>query len=425
MKVIAVILPNENCDDVLPRLAEACLRLSPQVAVGDRCLFIEVGKSLRIYSDQTLLLRLQALLKRFSLTGRIGIGDDIPTARARAFFQNQRLPIEALQIYATPFRMSDSLAKPILNLKRLGLQFLDEFSSLPMASLASRFGKDGVYARHYLDHVREIAWPYFQPKEQISESETLNENAIIREFEPLLFLLKKNVDRALLRLFSQGQQALAVRVRIHLDKYSTVQEPLREWNFEFAFPQGSVIGVLPILRERIERDLQKKPFESPVERIEFEILNGVFSQGRQKDFFNKKEEEGESFNALVSRLTEKLGFDHVFLAQPVESYFPDQSWRKTLDSNSFSKDIEKPPLLPRPLRLLKKPQKIVRIDSYFVLRDRKWRITEIKDVERLSGAWWLNETEREYFRAEVANGEELWIFQDSITKEFYLHGIFD
>lgn len=425
MKVIAVILPNESSDDVLPRLAEACLRISPQVAVGDRCLFIEIGKSSRIYSDQTLLLRVQALLKRFSVTGRIGVGDDIPTARARAFFQNARMPIEALQIYATPFRISDSLAKPILNLKRLGLQFLDEFSSLPIASLASRFGKDGLYARHYLDHVREIAWPFFQPKEQISESETLNEGAIIREFEPLLFLLKKNVDRALLRLFSQGKQALEVRVRIHLDKYSTVKEPLREWVFEFAFPQGSVIGVLPILRERIDRDLQRKPFESPVEKIEFEILNGVSSQGRQKDFFNKKEEESESFNAVVSRLTEKLGFDQVFLANPIESYFPDQSWRKTLDPHSFIKEAEKPPLPPRPLRLLKKPQKLVRIDSYFVLRERKWRITEIKDVERLSGAWWMNETEREYFRAEVAGGEELWIYQDASTKDFYLHGIFD
>ncbi len=451
MKVIAVILSEEN-DELLQRLAEASLRLSPQIATGDRCLFIEIGKIRKIYTEKTLLLRLQSFLKRFEIKNfKVGVGDDIPTARARAFFQSTRLPIEALQIYATPFRTSSSLEKPILNLKRLGIDWLDEFAKIPATALASRFGKEGIYARHYLDQVRDIAWPFFQAKERISESDTLSEGAIIRDFEPLLFLLKKIVDRALARLFSQGKQAMQVRVRIHLDKYSTVQKPTREWIFEFAFAQGSVFGVLPILRERIERDLQKEPLESPVESLEFEILDGILSRGRQKDFFNKKEEETEGFNAVVSRLTEKLGFAHVFLAQPQESYWPDGSWRKTLDSASFystsSKENEKPPLPQRPLRMLRKPQKIVRIEAsgsgggssggsgaksggasgggYFVLRDRKWRVTELKDFERLSGAWWTEQNEREYFRVEVATGEELWIFLDTVTKDYYLHGIFD
>lgn len=436
MKVMAVILAEQN-EELLQRLAEASLRLSPQIATGDRCLFIEVGKSQKIYTEKTLLLRLQSLLQRFEVKGfRVGVGDDIPTARARAFFQSTRLPIEALQIYATPFRLSNSLEKPILNLKRLGIDWVDEFSKIPAVALASRFGKEGIYARHYLDQVRDIAWPFFQAKEKILESDTLNEGAIIRDFEPLLFLLKKIVDRALARLFSQGKQAMQVRVRIHLDKYSTVQKPTREWIFEFAFPQGSVFGVLPILRERIERDLQVEPLESPVESLEFEILNGVHSRGRQKDFFNKKEEETEGFNAVVSRLTEKLGFARVFLAQSQESYWPDGSWRKTLDLSSF-KESEKPPLPPRPLRMLRKPQKIMRIEAsstsiasgssggYFVLKDRKWRVTALKDFERLSGAWWAEQNEREYFRAEVASGEELWIFLDTVTKDYYLHGIFD
>jgi protein ImuB len=196
---------------------------------------------------------------------------------------------------------------------------------------------------------------------------------------------------------------------------------MRLWSIDLAFPQGSALVVLSIVRERLDRDLQRHPLEAPVRRVEVEVTRTVPGQARQRDLFTNKEEELEGFQSVVARLTEKLGFERAFLAAPLESRLPERCWKKTLEAvPEFRAEVP-----PRPLRVLKKPQVVRRIENYLVHGRRRWKISAIRGPERLSGDWWFGDRERDYFRIEAESGEELWVFTSPGGDEYYLHGLFD
>jgi protein ImuB len=116
-----------------------------------------------------------------------------------------------------------------------------------------------------------------------------------------------------------------------------------------------------------------------------------------------------------------LGFDKVFHASPQESYFPERAWIKTLGG---SQDLE--PRIPlRPSRVLKKPLALKRLDNYFLHKRHKWKILSFSEAERLSGDWWLDDVERDYFRVKTEEGDELWVYLVAKSQEYFLHGIYD
>jgi hypothetical protein len=231
--------------------------------------------------------------------------------------------------------------------KRLGIKTLAEFHGISRSSIASRFGKEGLVAAQYIETAKHIPWPRFYPIEKIIEQDEIDESYQVKELEPLLFILRKQIDKALLRLRGSGKLASEVQIRMRLEKLSMVQNTLREWKIELSFPQGSVIGLLPIIKERLDRTLQREPLESAVCYLEFEIVRSVYGSAKQKDFLSQKEEEKEAFQTIVARLTEKLGIEKAFFAKPEESYFPEKSWTKSLLEPH---DIQLP-FSDRPLRM--------------------------------------------------------------------------
>lgn len=43
----------------------------------------------------------------------------------------------------------------------------------------------------------------------------------------------------------------------------------------------------------------------------------------------------------------------------------------------------------------------------------------------MSGDWWSQRYERDYYCIDWAGGERAWVFHDLIGKQWYLHGLFD
>ncbi|MES3036713.1 MAG: hypothetical protein V4736_02290, partial [Bdellovibrionota bacterium] len=408
----------------LTDLAQACLRFTPQITLSDRAVFLEIAACHRLYSEHNVLLRIQVLLKRFKLSARVQIADDIPTALALAVFNLRNpmdLPVEALAFYHSPFKASETLHPMILALKRLGVTKLEEFRALPHRAIVTKFGKEGLTALHQLENAVHIPWLPYKPQEKIKETQEVDHGYLLRDFEPILFLMKTVMDRALLRLRGQGKLAAQVKIVLDQEAYSTVKEPKREWILAPSFPQGSVISLLPMMKEKVERDLQKNPLQAPLTGIHFEILQAVPGQARQKDFLSRKEEEDESFKSIAARLTERLGREKVFFAAPMESYLPEKSWQKTLEE-PVPISI---PLPERPLRLLKPAQPLSKIDEYLVHAKKRWKILEMEGPERITGEWWTPTEQRDYYRIATEEGEELWIYALPDSENYFLHGIFD
>lgn len=419
-------------------LAEACYRFSPQIAVRDNeAIFLEIGACRNLYTEHSLLMRLGVLAHRFGLMAQVGFGDTVPAALTSARFagyQRQKIPLEALHDYAGPFGHDEEtygrVNSLIATMRMLGIETLEEFSRLPTKTLASRFGSAGVELSHRVNNRLPLAWPRFKPAEKICEKAELHE---LSEFpscsslEPLLFVIKNVADRAMARLRGRAQRLATLDILLDLEKGT------RQWKVELPVPQGSVAGLLPILRERLSFDFAREPLEQPIVRITLNVLETVPGHRSQRDLFNADGENAEAWDALVGRLCQKLGKDRAFVANPVDRYLPEKAWQRALEA------LDRLPteIPPRPARILKKPQPLRQEGHYLVPAStaqqarsiKRWRVSEWHGPERISVEWWMDPKlqgyNRDYFRLVTENGEQLWVFSVPSRPGYYLHGFFD
>jgi protein ImuB len=454
MRVLCIyFLSGIEKNNSLEKIAEACLRFSPLIAIGQRAIFLEIGACRKLYTEESVSLRIQILMQRFLCQVQVAIADDIPTALAFAKYgvlDKSELPVESLKLYASPFRPQKHLDSVVLLLQRLGIYTLKDILAIPRNSIPSHLGKDTSLALQSIDNAKLMPWPQWKLVEKIFESENISEEFHILDMEPLLFLLRSMLDKILLRLKGRAELLSTVEICIEQEQFSTVKEVKRKWQIDFAFPQGSVLSVLPIVRDRLNSSFEKLALESSVRRLEIRVLKSVRSFNKQRDFFSKREEELESFQSIVSRLIERLGRERTFVASPVESYYPERSWKKSLDEQATANVVQSTAakidskfasinvLMPdgltycqeaneRPLRVLKQALALQKRDNFYSLGNRCWQVKESYGPERLSGEWWLQtlDTQRDYYRVLTETGEELWVYLQKHTGQFFLQGFFD
>jgi hypothetical protein len=322
---------DEKKQNAIEEMAETCLRYSPLIAIGHRALFLEIGACRKLYSEESVSLRVQVLMQRLQCRVQVAVADDIPTALAFVKYgtnDKYDLPVEALKIYASPFRLHKSLDQVVSLLQKLGIYTPKDILIIPRQSIASRLGKETLLALQAMDNAKLMPWPRWQPQEKITETESIPEEHQILDLHPILVLFKNMLDKTLLRLRGRGHLLTSLEVSIEQEHFSIVKEPKRFWQIDFVFPQGSVHGVFPILQDRLLPNLEKYPLEASVREISIRVVKSVVGASKQRDFFSKRQEELESFYSIVSRLIERLGRERAFVASPVESYYPERSWKK-------------------------------------------------------------------------------------------------
>lgn len=445
-RVIACVLFPAAAGVDFSVFAEACLRFTPTLAVREgEAVFLDITGCEKHYSKESLSARIQVLASRFSsaplkVAFTSDAGSALAVARwcgggAKADSVLQRLPLEALADYVSPFKSDFELNKKVCHLvdvlKELGLVTVEDFLEVPQRSLASRFGKEAVKLFQAVEGSALQAWPVFLPAAKIVEQLDFPEE--IWGLESILFGLRTLLDRATARLRGLAQRISVLQLEFQLTSWSTVQkDSKRIWRFEFPLPQGSSVGIMPLVQDRLDFELQRTPLPSPVQAIRLEILEMVPGGGAQKDFFCAREEEAELWNAWVGRLAARLGKENVFMAAPVDRYLPEKSWVKTLEvvkeRVSVSADVSSPS---RPSRMLKEPEELqLRSRIFTHSSGKQWRVQEWEGPERLSGEWWLGPGfDRDYYRISSLGGEQLWVFVDRIdaggVPRFFLHGYFD
>jgi len=415
----------------LERFAETCLRFSPQIALRARqAIFIEIGKSRTLFSEEAFIRRVRVLLRRFGLSVSGAVRSRAIDALLAARYGShlpEALPLEALALVLDPFGIREkedelpATEKMTVALQALGLRSLHDFMSLPPHELPSRFGAEGRLCRLHLER-GEFTWPTFIPQEVIEESRDLADDEACGTLEPLLFYAKTLLDRLFARLHGRGLRLTRLQARFELERFSTVRKPVHEWDFDLMLPQGSTSGVLPILRERWDRDLQHEPLEALVTRLHFTVMETVAGYDGQKNFFHAREDQTEKMNAVASHLRESLGADKVFRASLVEDRIPEKSWRK-LEKNERPAALDLSDRIPlRPTRILQ-PETIEVSANQVTFRRRRWRIERRSEVERISAHWLDGLQVRHYVRLDLEHGPSLWVFEDA--NGTFLQGVFE
>jgi len=422
----------------LLEFAQACLRFSPQIAVREPdVVFVEIGKCLGLFSEASFVARARVLARRFeSRPGSctVTVHDDLPSALAlarHAVSPGQdvgALPLEALEEFADPYRKDPAGRKQISgmieSLRRLGLSSVGQFREIPQSQLPSRFGALALFCRQRLDGAATVAWAHWDPPESYAESLELAPSDYCADLEPLLFLSKAMLDRLFARLRGRFLRIERMRVCLEMERSSVVRERVREWVFEFIAPQGSTPGVLPILRERMGRDLERRPLEALAVALRCEVLATGRSAEGQRQLLGQDVDYDESMGSFFGLMEEFLGREHVFWAQVTEHRYPERSWQRTSVAQSAQVSVEgRYPT--RPTRVFPRPVPITVLDDRIRLYGRVYRTSRWSSVERLALDWLDDAPARNYYRVELESGRSaLWVFSDP-NHHFFVHGYFE
>ncbi|MBC7420638.1 MAG: hypothetical protein H7328_07915 [Bdellovibrio sp.] len=423
------------------RIAEVFLRFSPQISIRkDRAIFIEIGKCRNLYSEQSFLARAQIILKRQNQTARIGLGSDITDSLAFAKFDCltlEELPLEAIFDFIDPFERDQALRKAtgklVDSFTDLGIKTLSDFKKIPASQLISRFGVIGRHA-HSRVHMQDfISWPFWTPEEIVSEKKEFA-HGFYPDLEPILFELKTQLDRIFEIIFSRKKRVTKLQIQIKCEKISTHVDFLRTYSFDFFAPQSSAKGALRIIKDRLAKDLEKKPLLSPVEMLETSIIKLVPFEGGQKNIFNSDEEKFEQINSVHNQLIELLGKENVFQAELTEDRRPERSWKKKHGTphEANGSAVELLNEIPeRATYLCKYPMKIEVTAGYVHIKKRRFKILHWDNqIEKITGGWYEKPTEeiknvfnRNYSQVEIEGNQKISIFETP-NREFYLHGYY-
>src|SRR3989344_1377558 len=143
MRVVCVLVQKDLA--LLPSFAEACLVFSPQIALSEEAVFIEISGAQKLFSFAECLTHLERMTAAFGLHGRISCAPDPASALAFARYGKQDrdpLPIEALADFLQPFSPLPFASAPLF--RSLGVATIGDFLRLPRRELSMRFGKEGL-----------------------------------------------------------------------------------------------------------------------------------------------------------------------------------------------------------------------------------------------------------------------------------------
>jgi protein ImuB len=279
-----------------------------------------------------------------------------------------------------------------------------------------------------------MAWPRFEPAPRLEESAGLRDLETLEacaSLETLAFSLKTLSDKVCARLRGRAERACRLRLSLVQEGPSLrAPEKIRPLEVPLALPQGSPSGLTLILLQALETELRLRPLDAALTALKLEVLETCPGPGSQRDFFDQREREQESWNSLVNRLSQKLGQDQVFLAELVQCYLPERAWQKTLQEPARK---DQPPacarpLGPRPSRLLPRPLPLQRNGDELLQFEKRrfWHARAWHGPERLKGSWWKQGFKRDYYQVETREGPRLWVYTlAGPDATLWLHGYFD
>lgn len=210
-----------------------------------------------------------------------------------------------------------------------------------------------------------------------------------------------------------------------------------------------------LMFEVLSLRLETLPLTEPVSAILMSVRTVPTPASRQRDLFSPFEHirPQEELATLIARLSNRMGPDSVSTVRMQADPRPEHSIAQYSVMASADSTMHLPAsehvlqrltesdsdathsseyLLPRPLRLLATPQHIAGCEhdtlslKRIVVLGQQKRIVELDGPERIQTAWWTAlPCHRDYYRAVMDTGSQLWIFRELQTGNWFLHGLFD
>jgi protein ImuB len=418
---------------VLERLSD---RVQP---MGEQDFVAEVSRtSTALGGEAAVVVRAAELAGALGHRVAVAITDDPLAALALATCTPQAREI------VPPGAMADALAPlPVqalhpsadlaVSLRALGITCLGEFAELEPASIAGRFGVEGVQLHRIasgasaLTTDSAVAW-VGETLPRVSAHLAGATSSL-----QLAFVLPGLLAQLCAALADRDLAVVRLRCTLNLERPPPVTFGVRVGR-----PTRDVSTLERLVRTRLEG----LRLAAPVEEWVIEVGEAVPEQGWQPGLTDRSEAT-EPLPDVLARLTDALGEAAVFAAEPVDTWRPEASWQPVKlrlvpplrrpqplsdDPVAVQERWENGLAWARPTQLLKSPDPLqVRAHRgvpVSVLLEQGWVHVEAhQGPECLSGEWWRPQLawERSYWVVRLA-GRTAWIYESDAM--WFLHGWF-
>lgn len=225
-----------------------------------------------------------------------------------------------------------------------GIRTLGELTALSKADVAQRLGPGGLalWERAAGQTTRPLQ-PLTPPQ---TFTATLELEFAIETLEPLLFLLRRFVDRLALELGTAALVAAELHLTLNLDNETTHARTIR-----LPAPTASA----DLLFRTLQSHLETVQTDSPVVAARLE-LTPTRALHRQHGLFDSSLRDPHGFNETLARTAALLGSDRIGTPQLTDSHRPD-AIRLTPPAANVEPPAPPPPLPPLglPLRRFRPP----------------------------------------------------------------------
>ncbi len=437
LPALKVVAANPAADlKLLGRIADWCERFTPLVALdGARALLLDVTGATHLFGGE------QAMLDRI-LRGLEAQGFAVRGAMAGTALAAQALSRRRSGTVAQPGTEAEAVASlPVdtLNLdpvtthafRRAGLKRIGQAYGRDRRELTSRFGARLVYM---------LDTAFARAETPVSPRRPLPDYRAERAFaEPIA---TEDAIRATL-------VALAASLGEALEKRG---EGARRLEASFFRADGIVRRIAvetgqPVRDPAVVERLFREKLASLVDPLDpgfgFDLVRLAADRAERADAvaadFDSDAHDAREIRFLADRLAARFGSDRMLAFVAGDTHIPEAAFAAVPAQHAADfasvpwERIRRPNEAPRrPLRLFAKPEHagILRAVPGSNTLHMRWRkaqrvLVRAEGPERIAMEWWRHqETQptRDYWRAEDGEGRRLWLYRDTETAQWFVHG---
>jgi protein ImuB len=405
-------------------LADVAASCTERVEIGaDGAVLLDAEGTRSLFgSEAGLATALVARSERVGLTARAAVAATATVARLAALHGDgcTVLPRGTELGFLAPFPLTclEPDAATAATLARWGVQRLGDLARLPEAEIATRLGASGAAL---LRTARGLdARPLLPNHTRREIEESLSLEHPIDTLEPLLFVLRGLVERAIERLGLAGIGCVQVQLTLRLDDRSRDQRTLA-----LAAPTRDVKTLLTLLRLDVEGRAPRAAIDGVTLAVVPQALRPT-----QLGLFVPAGPAPEQLATTVARLGVLCGTDrvgrpvvvdtHVPGAAAVAPFVPPAPGAAPIapDCRLMVRSVRPP----KPLEVFSTRDE----PSYVRGHGMAGRVVGAAGPWRVAAEWWRERPcDRDYYDLELTDGGVYRCFRDLGTGRWFVDGVYD
>lgn len=350
----------------------------------------------------------------FSRFGTYAIAKTVVAGAAVAVVRNQtRERVLVGQVLLEQLRINPSLLD---SLQKLGVRTVRAFLKLPATGIYRRFGLE---AQRLHQLAAGDLWVPFQPlriKAPLVQRLDLDDPEA--DVSRLLFSIKRLLNRLLVMISARYEMLTELTLHLRLDRAGRQTEQIRP-----AGPTVDITQLMNLIRLRFEALVLKAGVieirvTARVARCKM-LQQGLFVEHPRRDFV--------AANRALARIRAEFGDEVVVQARLTEAHLPEARfvWEPVgAIVCPEPRDVTCRPMVRRihthPIPLPPRPRH--EPDGWLVRGGVTGHVRELTGPYLVSGGWWRSSVHREYYFAQMRDGDVLWIYYDRHRRRWCWQG---